>query len=64
MRKSSKPHKYRPGTVALREIRKYKTSCDTLLPKLPFCRLVREVSTGFTGDRGQYNYQASAMSAL
>eukprot|EP00898_Chlorokybus_atmophyticus_P000197 jgi/Chlat1/1178/Chrsp114S00065 len=31
--------------------------------QLPFC-LVREVSAGFTGDRGQYNYQASAMSAL
>ena len=31
-----KPHRYRPGTVALREIRKYQKSTDLLLRKLPF----------------------------
>ena len=49
-RKGSKPktdapkkRRYRPGTVALREIRKYQTSTDTLIPKLSFQRLVKEV---------------------
>ncbi|KAI8910032.1 histone-fold-containing protein [Powellomyces hirtus] len=40
----AKPHRYRPGTVALREIRKYQKSTDLLLRKLPFARLVKEVS--------------------
>ena len=38
-----KPRRYRPGTVALREIRKYQKSTDLLIRKLPFQRLVREV---------------------
>ena len=39
-----KPHRFRPGTVALREIRRYQKSTDLLLRKLPFQRLVREVA--------------------
>ena len=39
-----KPHRYRPGTVALREIRKYQKSTELLMRKLPFQRLVREVA--------------------
>ena len=35
--------KFRPGTVALREIRKYQKSTELLIRKLPFQRLVREV---------------------
>src|SRR4051794_5110768 len=31
-----KPHRYRPGTVALREIRKYQKSTELLIRKLPF----------------------------
>ena len=31
-----KPHRYRPGTVALREIRRYQKSTDLLMRKLPF----------------------------
>ena len=38
-----KPHRYRPGTVALREIRKYQKSTELLIPKLPFQRLIREL---------------------
>ena len=38
-----KPFRYRPGTVALREIRKYQTSTETLIPKLTFQRLVKEI---------------------
>ncbi|XP_010431530.1 PREDICTED: histone H3.3-like [Camelina sativa] len=39
-----KPHRYRPGTVALREIRKYQKSTELLIRKLPFQRLVREIT--------------------
>ena len=35
--------KFRPGTVALREIRKYQKSTELLIQKLPFQRFVREV---------------------
>ena len=45
-----KPHKYRPGTVALREIRKYQKSTELLIRKLPFQRLVREVAEKFKQD--------------
>ncbi|XBH96251.1 hypothetical protein VPH35_086676 [Triticum aestivum] len=31
-----KPHRYRPGTVALCEIRKYQKSTELLIRKLPF----------------------------
>jgi len=42
-----KPHRYRPGTVALREIRRYQRSSELLLRKSPFHRLVREISEGY-----------------
>jgi len=38
-----KPHRYRPGTVALREIRRYQKSTDLLIRKAPFGRVVREI---------------------
>ena len=37
------PHRYRPGTVALREIRRYQKSTDLLIKKAPFCRFVKEL---------------------
>ncbi|KAJ5921493.1 hypothetical protein N7466_009819 [Penicillium verhagenii] len=36
--------RYKPGTVALKEIRRYQRSFDLLIAKLPFARLVREVA--------------------
>lgn len=45
-----KPHRFRPGTVALREIRKYQKSTDLLIRKLPFQRLVRELAQDFKAD--------------
>lgn len=39
-----KPHRYRPGTVAIREIRKYQKSTELLIRKLPFQRLIREIA--------------------
>lgn len=38
-----KPRRYKPGTVALRDIRKYQKSTECLIRKLPFQRLVREI---------------------
>ena len=40
-------HCYRPGTVALREIRRYQKSTDLLIRKLPFQRLLREITVPF-----------------
>ncbi|XP_011920755.1 PREDICTED: histone H3.3-like [Cercocebus atys] len=44
-----KPHRYRPVTVALREIRRYQKSTE-LIRKLPFPRLVREIAQDFNTD--------------
>jgi len=41
---SKKHHKYRPGTKALMEIRKYQKTTDLLLRKLPFSRAVRKIA--------------------
>jgi histone H3 len=56
-----KPHRYRPGTVALRQIRKYQKSTECLIRKLPFQRLVREVAQGIRGD---LRFQSTAVLAL
>ena len=45
-----KPRRYRPGTVAIREIRKYQKSTQLLIRKLPFQRLVREIASEFKHD--------------
>jgi histone H3 len=45
-----KPHRYRPGTVALREIRRYQKSTELLLRGAPFLRLVREIAQDFKSD--------------
>ena len=42
--KKRKPQKYRPGTVALREIRRYQKSSELLIRRMPFQRLVREIA--------------------
>ena len=40
---AKKPHRYRPGTVALREIRRYQKSTELLIRVSPFVRLIREL---------------------
>ncbi|KAF5806820.1 putative transcription factor Hap3/NF-YB family [Helianthus annuus] len=45
-----KPHRFRLGTVALREIMKYQKSNELLIRKLPFQRFVREISQDFKTD--------------
>ena len=56
-----KPHRYRPGTVALREIRRYQKSTELLIRKLPFQRLVREIAQEF---KAELRFQSSAVLAL
>eukprot|EP01017_Pseudomicrothorax_dubius_P014811 TRINITY_DN17334_c0_g1_i2.p1 TRINITY_DN17334_c0_g1~~TRINITY_DN17334_c0_g1_i2.p1 ORF type:complete len:129 (+),score=40.20 TRINITY_DN17334_c0_g1_i2:104-490(+) len=56
-----KPHRYRPGTVALREIRKYQKSTEMLIRKLPFQRMVREIAHE---HKAELRFQSSAVMAL
>ena len=56
-----KPHRFKPGTVALREIRKYQKSTDLLIRKLPFQRLVREIAQDYKTD---LRFQSAAVAAL
>ncbi len=56
-----KPHRYRPGTVALREIRRFQKSTELLIGKLPFQRLVREIAQDFKTD---LRFQTAAIGAL
>lgn len=41
MRTGTRPHRYKPGTVALREIRHYQKTTKLLIARLPFQALVR-----------------------
>ena len=62
--KSTK-RRYRPGTVALREIRKYQKSCDLLIPKAPFQRVVKEIAQQFRLEDGSTcRFQSTAVDAL
>lgn len=57
-----KKRRYRPGTVALKEIRKYQKSTELLIRKLPFARLVREIGNELT--REPFRWTAEALWAL
>ena len=61
---AKKPHRYRPGTVALREIRKYQKGTDLLIRKLPFQRLVREIAQGLIQEGIELRFQSTAILAL
>lgn len=56
-----KPFRYRPGTVALREIRKFQKSTELLVRKQPSQRLVREISQNFKAD---VRFQTTSVLAL
>uniref|UniRef100_A0A673ZW29 Core Histone H2A/H2B/H3 domain-containing protein n=2 Tax=Salmo trutta TaxID=8032 RepID=A0A673ZW29_SALTR len=56
-----KPHRYMPGTVALREIRRYQKSTELLIRKLPLQRLVREIAQDSKTD---LRFQSSVVMAL
>ena len=56
-----RPHRFRPGTVALRETRRFQKSTELLIRKLPFQRLVREIASEY---RNELRFQSSAVLAL
>lgn len=53
--------RFRPGTVALREIRKFQKSTDLLIRRLPFQRLVRQIAQDFQNNS---RFQSTAILAL
>ena len=56
-----RPYHYHPGTVALREIRRYQKSMELLIRKLPFSNLVREIAQDFKTD---LQFQREVIGAL
>ena len=54
-------HRWRPGTVALREIRKFQRGTELLIRKAPFQRLVRELATS---QKEGLRFQSSAVQAI
>lgn len=56
-----KPRRFRPGSVAVRQIKKYQRTTELLIRRLPFQRLVRDVAHSLTGS---IRFQASAVVAL
>ena len=58
---SKKPRRFKPGVVALREIRRYQKSTELLIRKLPFQRLVKEIASEF---KAELRFQSSAVLAL
>ena len=59
-----KPHRFRPGTVALREIRRYQKSTELLLRKQPFQRLVREITQDYQRPGDNLRWTSDALLAM
>jgi len=59
---NQKSRRYRPGTVAIREIRRYQKSSNLLLPKAPFRTLVRKIID--TKFNKELKLQSTAILAL
>ncbi|RWR99979.1 core histone H2A/H2B/H3/H4-like protein [Dinothrombium tinctorium] len=61
-----KRHRWRKGTVALREIRRLQRSTENLIPRAPFQRLVREITQELAKEFhiDDLKYQTAALLAL
>lgn len=59
--RTSKIHRYRPGATVLREIRQYQQPSSTIIPKLAFQRLARQISLSVDES---IRFQKSAVFAL
>ncbi|VDK71887.1 unnamed protein product [Litomosoides sigmodontis] len=55
--------RYKPGEKAEKEVRKYQKSTKLLLKKLPFSRLVREITAELTASNG-YHFAVEGIAAL
>jgi len=62
--KAKKPHRYRPGTVAIREIRKMQKNTNHLIPKKRFVSLVRELAEDVSSLPGTIRFTKDALNAL
>jgi histone H3 len=58
----TRKYRFRPGTRALQEIRRYQRSTEVLIRKMPFQRLVREIAGDIAGQ--EYRFQVAAIAAL
>ena len=66
-----KPHRYQPGLVALREIRRYQQSTECLIKRTPFNKLIKEISQEYRvcpdgpgTPPVQIRFQSKALAAL
>ena len=66
-----KPYRYRPGLLALREIRRYQQLTDCLIKRTPFNKLIKEISQEYRvcpdgpGTPSiQVRFQSTALAAL
>ena len=60
--KTKTKRRYKPGTLALKEIRKFQKSTELLIRKAPFCRLVREISNEVSPE--PFRYTAESLLAI
>ena len=56
-----KPHRFRPGTVALMEIRRYQKKTDPVIPRKSFYRVCAEIGQEFNSN---IRFQRDAIEAL
>ena len=61
VKKIKKKHRFRSGTVAIRQIRKYQKSTELLIKKLPFQRVVRDIAQDF---KDKIRFRRPALQAL
>ena len=66
-----KPHRYQPGLLALREIRRYQQLTDCLIKRTPFNKLIKEISQEYRvcpdgpgTPSVQVRFQSTALAAL
>ena len=59
--KEQKKRRFKAGTIALREIKRYQKSAEMLLPRAPFQRLVRQICEGLDHE---LRFQSQALLAI
>lgn len=62
--KAKVKRRFRAGTVALREIRRYQKSTDSLIRHRPFNRVVREIAQDYGRHDEPIRFQGEALVAL